>query len=124
STDLITWRDALAQINQLLGQQEKAGDAARPTPTAPAEWLRDRFKLRNDEWAEISSDAFTLLDGHHLETALLLRDAEASFTRDGGLPAGQPLARAEAAFAWSVRQVRLQEGPDDTLPLPVGFVLR
>jgi hypothetical protein len=121
ATDLNTCRGALAQINQLFSKQPLGGDAR--LNTADADLLKQRFDLKDDEWREISSDTFTLLDAHHLETAFLLHDAATSFTREGGLTDLPPLTRATLAFDWSVRQVRLQEDRDGD-PLPVPFVMR
>jgi hypothetical protein len=122
SGDLNTCRAALTQVNQVLGRQGPG--AALRLPADQAEFVRKRFELKDDEWAEVSNDTFTLLDGHYLETALLFRDVAASFTRDGVLTSAQALPRAQAAFAWAVRQVRLQEGRDEADPLPVAYVLR
>jgi hypothetical protein len=121
ATDLITCRDALSQINQRFNKQPMGAEAR--LSAADADFLKQRLELKDDEWREISSDTFTLLDAHHLETAFLLRDAAASFTRDGALTNLPLLQRAVLAFDWSVRQVRLQEDRE-TDPLPVGFVLR
>jgi hypothetical protein len=121
TADITTIREVLTQINQLLGRRE-AGEAARPVFALPNETLRTRFELTDDEWAEVTSESFTLLDGRHLETSFLFRDAAASFTRDGTLDDAPPLRRAELAFDWAVRQVSLTEGGAD--PLPLDFVLR
>jgi hypothetical protein len=124
ATDLTTCREALTQTNQVLNRQG-ISDAARPSVPPPVEQIRQRFELRDDEWTEISSESFTLLDGHHLQTAFVFRDAATSFTRDGVLEDSSPLRRAELAFDWAVRQVRLPEGRDqDAEPLPLDFVLR
>jgi hypothetical protein len=124
ATDITTCREALTQINQTLSQHG-SGDAARASMPAPAEQVRQRFELKDDEWTEITRESFTLLDGHHLETSFLFRDAVASFTRDGVLDYAPPLRRAELAFDWAVRQVRAPEGRDsDVVPLPLDFVLR
>src|SRR5262249_26725156 len=122
--DLTTCREALTQVNLMLNRPLASG-AARPDIPPVAEWIRPRFDLRDAEWAEINSESFTLLDGHHLEAAFLFRDVALSFTRDGVLDNASPLRRAELAFDWAVRQVRLPEGRDsDADPLPLDFVLR
>jgi hypothetical protein len=121
ATDDNTCRASLAQVNQLLSRQQTA---AVGQPAEQAEFVRKQFELKDDEWAEVTNDTFTLLDGHYLATALLFRDAAVSFTRDGVLPRAQRLPRAQAAFAWAVRQVRLQGGGDDAGPLPVDYVVR
>jgi hypothetical protein len=124
SADLTTIREVLTQINQLLGRQE-AAEVARPVFAPPNEILRRQFELSNDEWAELTSESFTLLDGHHLETSFIFRDAAASFTYDGALDDAPSLRRAELAFDWAVRQVSLPEGRDlETDPLPLDFVVR
>jgi hypothetical protein len=90
-----------------------------------AVFLKQHFQLRPDEWAEINSGTFTLLDGHYADECFLLRDVAASFAPEELLPASEPLRRAEAAFAWVVRQVRLTESREGlTDPMPVAFVLR
>jgi hypothetical protein len=121
STEINTCRDALTRISQLLNQRVD-GNAPRPSTGDRGDSVRKLFDLRDDEWAEVNNNAFTLLDGHYLVAAFLLRDAAASFTRDGALINATPLQRAEIAFAWTVRQVRLQEARDG-IPLPVEIVL-
>src|SRR5262249_27793732 len=82
-----TCRAALAQVNQLLSRQPTG---AVGQPAEQAEYVRKQFELKDDEWAEVTNDTFTLLDGHYLATALVFRDAAASFTRAGVLPRDQP----------------------------------
>ncbi|HMF13075.1 MAG TPA: hypothetical protein VKE94_12245, partial [Gemmataceae bacterium] len=122
AADLNTCRAALGKINQVLARQPAGADFR--LPTEQAELLRKRFELKDDEWAEVSNDTFTLLDGPYLETTLLFRDAAASYTPDGVLTSDQPMQRANAAFAWAVCQVRLIEAREDANPLPVDYVLR
>ena len=123
-SDLTTCREAVTQFNLMLSRP-KSTDAASPTIAPVPDWIRERFELKDDEWAEITSESFTLLDGHYLETAFLFRDAAASFTRDGVLDYAPPLRRAALAFDWAVRQVRLPDGRDsDADPLPLDFILR
>jgi hypothetical protein len=92
--------------------------------TFRAAFLKRQFNLRDDEWAEVNSGTFTLLDGHHLDVSFLLRDVAGSFTRDYMTSETPPLQQAAAAFAWTMRNVRLIEGKEGESPLPPGFVLR
>jgi hypothetical protein len=87
-------------------------------------FLKRHFGLKDDEWAEVASGTFTLLDGHHLEACFLFRDVAASFTRDALSADTPPLQRAAAAFAWTMRNVRLIEGKEGEGPLPPAFVVR
>jgi transglutaminase-like putative cysteine protease len=106
---------------QLLNDYLNRSPEDRPPALSDAEraLLTSRFQLSPDELAEVESPTFTLLDAHHLEDCLLLRDA-ADALRVQDLP---PLERANAAFAWVVRQVRLYEKPGAVLP-PVSALRR
>ncbi len=125
-TDLATCRSALQQINTYLGANPTAPRAALPPDGA--ERLRATFGLDPGELAEVQASNYTPLDGHHLASCLLLRDAARSLELRG-LPNGPdgkplrpaPLEQASAAFAWVMRQVRL--GPADE-PAPSAFALR
>ena len=131
-TDLSTCHSALSQLNSFLDK-----DAAVHLPPLDAKArgeLQQFFGLDEGELSELETAKFSRLDGHHLELCLLLRDAatllrvEAPATPAG--PEGQvdvakrpdPLHQAAAAFAWTVRQVRLEPSRDP--PLPPEFVLR
>jgi hypothetical protein len=90
-----------------------------------SDFLKRHGQLKDDEWAEVNSGVFTLLDGQHLDLSFLMRDVAASFTREGVLLGNQPLEQAKAAFAWAVRQVRLQDSREQPgEPLPPQFVVR
>jgi hypothetical protein len=90
-----------------------------PLPAEQQAALRDLFGLHDDELAEVTSPSFTLLDGQYLAYCFLLRDAIRALEVEP-LP---PVERATAAFRWVVRQVALQERPDDP-PLASEFILR
>src|SRR5262249_54475451 len=60
----------------------------------------------------------TPLDAHYLDQCLLLRAAANSLE----LKDRSPLEQAKAAFAWVMRQVRLQES--EGVLLPSQFILR
>src|SRR5206468_3308630 len=78
------------------------------------------------------SPSFTPLDAHHLAECFLFRDVARSL--ELATPGGKdgkgkqtPLDRAELAFDWSVRQVRLQPPFPPTAgstPIPAEFVVR
>jgi hypothetical protein len=105
-------RTAIQQLNSFFSRHpdQKSDSAPQPLPA----WLG----LEDEELAEVNSPGFTLLDAHYLDLCFLFRDAAGSFD----LPDLPPVKRAEAAFAWVMRQVRLREGPGE--PLPPQFVLR
>jgi hypothetical protein len=130
--DLAACRDALQKVNVHISR-----DASRRPPEMPAE-RRDALKkflgVSDDELSEAASQAYTPLDGQQLEQAFLLRDVvlrTLTPERPGAVKA-DPLDRASAAFAWTVRQVRLTDGarpdlnpPPNAEPVtPPTFVLR
>jgi hypothetical protein len=138
SASLYRCRDAVREFNTHLAQS----DAHRvpELPDAEAKKLQAMFGLSKAELEELRSPTFTLLDGYHLDACLLLREVARGLARaDGDGPAGPgggvkgrdrpappgrpaPLGLAEAAFAWTVREVRLRER--DVPPAPTAFVLR
>ncbi len=124
-TDFDTCRAALTQLNTHLAKNE-ADQAARLSPEEEAA-LRERCGLDADELAEISGSTFTSLDNHYLEQCFLLRDAAAAldvelFGGEEGKRRLPPLRQAEVAFAWAVRQVRLEKF--DAPTVPAQYVLR
>jgi hypothetical protein len=127
-TDLNACRAALAQVNGLLSKP----DAQRPPVLAPQrrDQILKLFNLDKNELAEIEEGTYTALDGRHLELCLLMRDA--ARTLDPGKVRGEagtepleqtPLERASAAFAWVVRQVRLDQSLFIAHP-PAQFLAR
>jgi hypothetical protein len=116
-TGVASCRAALQQLNALFTRTTE--DKPEPLQEKTREFLADRVGLDDGELGEVASTTFTLLDAHHLDGCFLLRDA-ARFLDVDDLP---PVERASAAFAWVVRQVRLQ--PDHGVsPVPPQFVLR
>ena len=92
----------------------------KPPPLSAQEQARLETDLAIDaeELAELNSSTFTLLDASYLETCFLFRDVARSLQVDGR----PPLDQVNAAFAWAMRQVRLDEKPQHTVP--ELFVLR
>ena len=149
-TDLENCRAALAKVNAYLAKNEKR--QSPPLTDEERVALRERFDLDGGEVAEIERGTFTPLDGHYLDLCFLLHEAAAplvpgptqlqvlaaqvvtAFAQpDWAVGLAQPivlqqlaaavqLRRTEAAFAWAVRQVRLDKS--NTPPLPPQFTLR
>jgi uncharacterized membrane protein YkoI len=126
--DLSACRLALQQVNAHLAdpktQQPPSLSAARQ-----AELRQQQLILDESELAEVTSPHFTLLDGHHLELCLLLRDAARALeTRPRADLHVEPQVEAAAAFAWVVRQVGLDQIESDLAHerrvLAPQFVLR
>jgi hypothetical protein len=109
-------RKAIQKLNSYLARNPEQ----RPQPLAHPEVLQEQLGLDDDELAEVKSGSFTLLDSHHLDLCLLLRDATRSL-EVGGLP---PMEQAKAAFGWVMRQVQLREPERPEPMLPPQFVLR
>jgi len=124
--DVSACRAALQQINVALGNRPAD---QRPAALDPKqrERLQKMFGLSDDEMNEVAAESYTLLDGWRLDEAFLLRDAATHVLEPeeegGDLPALTPLERASAAFAWTVREVRLAD-PTDPGGVPPQFVLR
>jgi len=114
--DLATCRNVLQQLNDL--QARTPGQPVESLSAAQVKLLRDQLHLDAAELAEVQSTSYTPLDAHYLEQCLLLHDASRALEPDR-LPAS---ARAQAAFAWTMRQVRLAEASEE--PAPAGAVLR
>jgi hypothetical protein len=115
-TDLTTCRAALDKVKDHLRTQQ---DRPPTLDAATRDFLKQRFALTDEEVAEISADSYTLLDGHDLDQCFLLRDAARSIeaeARGAGGPRLTPLDQATAAFAWVVRQVRLEAGVFPAVP--------
>src|SRR5438874_13241318 len=111
-------RQALQQLNTYIHRNP----AKRPEPVSDAEGFRRQFGLTDGEFAEVNSATFTLLDAHYVDSCMLLRDAAYSL----GVEGQPPLERAQAVFAWVVRQVQLRESPlsPGLPPAPMQYVLR
>lgn len=128
-TDLATCRDVVGQLNTHL---QRADDHKVPSLSeADRSRLRQQSGLDEAELDEVVRPTFTALDARHLADCFLFRDAARSLElapqqTDGKAVAQTPLDRATAAFAWTVRQVRL-DGRDlspDGAPAPPADVLR
>ena len=124
--DVSACRAALQQVNLALGARTIV---AKP-PALDAkdrERLKKDFNLTDDDLSEVGAETYTLLDGWHLGGAFLFHDAatHALEPEEVGvaLPAPASLERATAAFAWTMREVRLAE-PTILDPVPSQFALR
>jgi hypothetical protein len=121
NTELTTCRAAVLQLNSYLANHADQ----RPPPLAADQkkQLQTTFGLDEGELGEIESLNYTVLDAHHLELCFLLRDAVRSLeVRTPGGVQQTPLDLALAAFAWAMREVRLDERAPE--PLPPLYVLR
>lgn len=144
-TDLTSCRNALQQLNLYLQQRPDTISATLTPdeltllskefgkreedlqdPKRASEWwaayLREKLGLDQDEISEVQSTVFTPLDAHQLDQCFLLKDVARSLN----VERLKPLQRAEAAFAFVVRQVRLREGSSQAsvADVPPQFVLR
>ncbi len=110
------FREGLALVNSHLRGVE---DRSNLTFSAKvSRLLRERYLLDDDELAEISATTFQALDAPYMEWCFLLRDAVRALEQ----PGAGPLDQVRLAFAWVMRQVRLQERRGDLLP--PSFVLQ
>src|SRR5207253_3186519 len=71
-----------------------------------------------EELAEAGSATFTVLDAPYLDQCFLFGDAARALEVDRA----DPLGRATAAFAWTLRQVGLRQSQGPAAP--PAFVLR
>jgi hypothetical protein len=120
-------RDVLQEFNAYLTQSD-----APSMPELSKEQvgvLQKDLGLTPDEMVEVGSHTFTPLDGPHLEWSLLLRDVVLHTLTPERAAAAKtdPVESAAAAFAWVVRQVRLEEptpGQPPSATLPPYYVLQ
>jgi hypothetical protein len=126
-TDVNTCRGALQQINSYLADNPGKRPAVLTAEQLGA--LQPRLGLDRSEVAEIEGGNYTLLDAHHLARCFLFRDAARSLEvrglgtgPDGSPLRPTPLDQATAAFAWAVREVRLQDHAQE--PLPAAYAAR
>ena len=112
------WKDAITQIRRSRDAQEcKAALArlgselsTRPDLERPSEptlealaSLKSLAGLSDRDASEVKSAAFTSLDSAYVLESLYLRDAARTLETEGGTPA----QAAQAAFAWTCRQMVL-----------------
>jgi hypothetical protein len=131
-TDLPTCSAAIGQINAQL-----ATDKNQRLPTLPKERraeLQARYGLDDGALHEMENTPFTKLDAVYLWQCLLFRDI-ARIVEPSNLAGateatlrGRYLERVQLAFAWAVRQVRLETEAEtarriDPLTLPPAFAL-
>jgi hypothetical protein len=114
ATDPGATRRVIEQVNGAMAR----GPSERPLPGLSADeqaLLQKDLGLRPNELAEVERAEFTAADGHFLDEALLLRDVVRSLDVDQRAP----VARAEAALAWVVRNLRGL--PPSGPAVPVAF---
>jgi transglutaminase-like putative cysteine protease len=116
SPDPPTSRRLVEQLNSYL---PRASAERRPAPLSAEERtvLQRDFALRPEEITQVARSEFTPVDAYYLDETFLLRDIARSLDVDRL----NPVARAEAALAWVVRNLRgvAASGP----AMPVGFVV-
>jgi hypothetical protein len=121
-TDVNTCRTALQQINShLLKKPDMRPPGWQPGQREETQRL---LGLPDADLSEADSSTYTTLDGQHLDTCYLFRDAVRSL-EPRGIPdedAPQPLDRVAGAFGWAVREVRLQ--PHANYTTPPSFAVR
>ena len=138
-TDLVTLKNGIQRLNSHYNQ---VGNTRPPTLTAEQrerlqkaltpdkkELSEEEKRELAEELAEIDASNFTALDAHYLDECFLLRDAAKALQADVTSAAVAdpalrltPLEQATAAFAWVVRQVRLEQA--SAVPMPPQFILR
>jgi hypothetical protein len=104
------YRNAIQQLNTYFTRN--AAEVPPALTQAERENLAQLLGLDDAELAEAASPTFTLLDAHYLDLCFLSRDAIRSFDAADATA----LRRAESAFSWLMRQVRLQERNETTAP--------
>jgi hypothetical protein len=119
SSSLSTCRTALQQVNSHLAQHP---DERLPSLSPAARAELAPLNLTEEELAEIESPSFTLLDGLHLEQALLMRDAAESLAPRGLAITRRPEEEAADYFAWVVRQVQIAAEPEPDLGTDAGIM--
>jgi hypothetical protein len=114
--DAEAWRNYLQQLNHYLAAHPNA--QPRHLSQDEKEFLATHTSLNKGDLDELDGLTFTPLDVHYLDLAFLLRDA----IRGMNIEELAPLDRVTSGFDWVIRQVRLQQGENITVP-PL-FVLR
>lgn len=130
-TDLATCRTVVQLLNSHL-QRSQDQHAVAALPDDAARKLATQLGLDKDDLAEVAAQTYTPLDAHHLEACLLLRDVARSLEIPPFVVGEKtfdqtPLDRAQAAFAWVCRQVRLNVPELESVNpeyAPVAQVLR
>lgn len=124
--DTATCRRVLSDLSGGLAANPAADQpTALPAPAEKA--LRESMSLADADAGEVRGAGFTGLDAAYLADAFYLRDV----ARGIDDPTADTAVRADAAFAWIVRQVVLhpwltpgREGITVNPPLPPTYVLR
>jgi hypothetical protein len=114
-------RSAIQYIRTYLASDPDAAEKVPVQDDAEKRQLTDQMKLTREEEEEIQSRGYSLLDAAHLAHCLLLHDAARSLVGKEDVAAHASLEQARAAFAWVIRQVRLQDSRAE--PVPPEYVL-
>jgi hypothetical protein len=105
-------------VDQLNGNLPRLDPERRPKPLSAEDRtvLERDFALRPEEIKQVARSEFTSVDAYYIDETFLLRDIARGLDVDK-LP---PVARAEAALAWVIRNHRTltATGP----AMPAGFV--
>lgn len=134
---------ALQQLNSYLDQKREVREQFQLTQRE-RDWVEQKREGRGLLWGlpegqrkhpleELQRTAFTMLDAHHLDGCLLLRDAARTLRSDlGREPDAEDSARwteyqlelARRTFDWVVRQVDLRPPAPNVPSFPAHEVLR
>lgn len=115
AVDPNTCKTVVQQLNDYLNRSPES----RPSSLTPDQraFLEKQFIRDHAELAEIEAGSFTPLDAHHLDLSLLVRDvARVIQDAEEKVPPAPPADQAAAAFAWTMRQVRLVDHSGELLP--------
>jgi hypothetical protein len=115
------WVSVRGDLEKLNAYQAKKGSPTGTVEDRLRTWLRsgNGLRLTEAELAEVESQRYTLLDSYYLDLCFLVRDA-ARFLDAERLSAEK---KAELAFAWVCRELRLTGRPEADV-LPPQYALR
>ncbi|NBY02981.1 MAG: hypothetical protein EBQ87_13510 [Planctomycetes bacterium] len=122
--DLISCKNALQQINNHLATHPNE----KPATFSPEKKdVYSKFGMNDQQFNEIDSPTFTLLDPHYLEERLMFRDI-ARFLEPPVMGVKQVKASisevSTQAFMWVVREMRLTPRSKTNIGVPPIYALR